>query len=76
MMVTFAPILTSLNIFTLFQIEVNSSNFAIKEVLPQASKKNGKWHLMAFFSKFFSPVEHNNKIYNKKILTIIQVLEK
>ena len=31
---------------------------------------------MAFFSKFLFPVEHNYRIHNKKMLVIIQVLEK
>jgi len=32
----------------------------------QASKENSKWHLIEFFSKSLSSIEHNYEIYNKK----------
>jgi len=35
-----------------------------------------RWYPVAFYSKSLSPIEQNYKIYNKKILAIIQALEK
>jgi len=58
-----------------FQIEADSSNFATGAVLSQQLTKNGKWHLVAFYSKSLSSMERNYEIHNKEMLAIIHVLE-
>jgi hypothetical protein len=37
--------------------------------------EDGKWHLVAFFSKSLSLVEHNYEIHDKEMLTIIRSLQ-
>ena len=44
-------------------------------VLSQQSLVDGKWYLVAFYSKFLFLVEYNYKIHNKEMLAIIHVLE-
>jgi len=58
-----------------FWIEVDSSDFATGAVLSQQSTMDGKWHLIAFYSKSLSSVEQNYEIHNKEMLAIIRVLE-
>jgi len=58
-----------------FWIEADSSDFATGAVLSQQSTMNGKWHPVVFYSKSLSSVEWNYKIYDKKMLAIIRVLE-
>ena len=58
-----------------FQIEVDSSDFTTRAVLSQQSTTDGKWHPVVFYSKSLSSVEQNYKIYNKKMLAIIHMLE-
>jgi len=36
---------------------------------------DGKWHPVAFYSKFLSSVERNYEIHNKEMLAIIRALE-
>jgi len=48
------------NTSTLFQIEVDSLDFVIKAILSHISKKDDKYHLVAFFSKSFFSVEYNS----------------
>jgi len=40
-----------------FRIEADSSNFVIGAVLSQQSPTDGRWYLVAFYSKSLSPVE-------------------
>jgi len=54
---------------------VNSLDFTTRAVLSQESRTDGKWHPVAFFSKFLSPVECNYEIHNKKMLAIIHTLK-
>jgi hypothetical protein len=54
---------------------MDSSDFATKAVLSQQSSEDNKWHLIAFLSKFLSPVEQNYKIHDKEMLAIIRALE-
>jgi len=61
--------MTSISIF------LDSCDFATRVVLFQIFKEDGEWHLVTFLSKFLSSVKYNYKIYNKKILVIIYVLE-
>jgi len=58
-----------------FWIEVDSSDFATGAVLSQQSTMDGKWHLIAFYSKSLSSMEQNYEIHNKEMLAIIRVLE-
>ena len=59
----------------LFYVEVDNSDFATRAILSQQSEVDGKWHLVVFFSKLLSSFKQNYKIYNKKILVIIYILE-
>ena len=70
-----APMLNSPNTSALFYIKANSSDFIIGAMLSQALKEDGKWYLVIFLSKSLSIVEHNYKIYNKKMLVIIYILK-
>ena len=54
---------------------MDSSDFATGAVLFQLSKEDGKWHPVAFYSKFLSAVEQNYDIYNKEMLAVIQAME-
>lgn len=67
--------MTFSNIFALLQIKTDSLDFATGAILFQESKVDGKWHLVAFFSKSLSPVKCNYKIYDKNMLAIICTLE-
>ncbi|KAG5715729.1 hypothetical protein E4T56_gene513 [Termitomyces sp. T112] len=40
-------------------VEANSSDFAIGAILLQQSPEDGKWHLVAFYSKSLNAVEQN-----------------
>jgi len=73
--VTTAPVLVSPQELDLFQIKVDSSDFATGAVLSQQSTTDGKWHSVAFYSKFLSSVEWNYEIHNKEMLAIIRALE-
>jgi len=75
MAITSAPVLTFFSTFTLFLIEADSLDFVTRAVLSQESETDCKWHSVIFFSKFFSSVEHNYKIYDKEILAIICAFE-
>jgi len=55
--VTTAPVLMSPQDSEPFQIEVNSSDFAIGAVLSQQSMTDGKWHPVAFYNKSLSSME-------------------
>ena len=56
-----------------FQIESNASKYASGAVLTQLDN-NGDWHPVAFLLKTFNETEQNYEIYNRELLTIIQVL--
>jgi hypothetical protein len=58
-----------------FHIEADSSYFTTRAILSQISPEDGKWHLVAFFSKSLSPVKHNYEIHNKDMLAIIWPLQ-
>ncbi|KAG5732302.1 hypothetical protein E4T56_gene11428 [Termitomyces sp. T112] len=58
-----------------FCIEANSSDFATGAVLSQQSLEDGKWHLVAFYSKSLNAVEWNYKIHDKEMLAIIRSFE-
>ena len=75
MAVTTAPVLMSPQDSEPFQVEVDSSDFAIGAVLFQQLTADGKWHPVAFYSKSLSSVERNYKIHDKEMLAIICALE-
>jgi len=75
MAVTTAPILASPQDLELFCIEADSSDFTSGAVLSQQLPREEKWHPVAFYSKFLSPVEGNYEIHDKEMLTIIRALE-
>jgi len=58
-----------------FWIEVDSLDFATEAVLSQQSMIDGKWHPVAFYSKFLSSMEWNYEIHDKEMLAIICALE-
>ena len=74
--VTTALVLVSLQESDPFWIEVDSSDFTIGAVLSQQLMTDGKWHPIAFYSKFLSSMEWNYKIHDKEMLAIICALEK
>ena len=49
-------------------------NYAIKSILKQ--KINKKLYSVAFYSRKFTNVKFNYKIYDKKLLTIIAIFKK
>ncbi len=55
-----------------FMVEANASEGTIGAVLSQ--KQNGVWCPVAFMSKSLTTTEHNYKIYNKELLTIMLAL--
>jgi len=73
--VTTALVLMSPQDSELFQIEADSSDFATGAVLSQQSVTDGKWHLVAFYSKSLSSVKRNYEIHDKEMLAIIPALE-
>jgi len=73
--VTTALVLVSPQESDLFQIEVDSSDFATGAVLSQLLTKDGKWYPVVFYSKSLSSMEWNYKIHNKEMLAIIHALE-
>jgi len=76
MAVTTAPVLASPQDLEPFHIEADSSDFASGAVLSQWLPREEKWHPVAFYSKFLSPVERNYEIHDKEMLAIIYALEK
>jgi len=57
-----------------FQIGSNASKYATGVVLSQLDS-NGDRHLVAFYSKTFSPAEWNYDIHDRELLAIIRPLE-
>ena len=74
-LITSAPILAFLEDSHMYQVEADSSDLATGATISQQSPKDGKWHLIMFFSKSLSLVERNYKIHDKEMLAIIQALE-
>jgi len=57
-----------------FRVEMDASGYAIRGVLSQ--EQEGKWKPIAFLSRTMQPAERNYKIYDKKLLTIVEALAK
>ena len=70
-----APVLRILNDKDPFKLSTNASNFAIGAVLSQKDMQTNLWYPVAFFSKSLDVYERNYKIYDKKLLAVIQGLE-
>jgi len=73
--VTSAPVLTTPADDQPFCVEADSSDFATGAVLSQLSAEDGKWHLVAYFSKSLSETERNYQVHDKEMLAIIRALE-
>jgi len=72
---TTASVLRIPNDKDLFKLLTNASDFAIEAVLSQKDMQTNLWHPVAFFSKSLDVHERNYKIYDKKLLVVIQGLE-
>jgi len=72
---TMAPVLRIPNDEDPFKLSTNTSNFAIGAVLSQKDMQTNLWYPVAFFSKSLDVYERNYKIYDKKLLAVIQGLE-
>ena len=57
-----------------FRVEMNASGHAIGGVLSQ--EQEGKWKPIAFLSRTMQPAKQNYKIYDKKLLAIVEALAK
>jgi len=55
-------------------VETDISEYAIGGVLSQ--EQDGKWKPIAFLSRTMQPAERNYKIYDKKLLAIVEALSK
>jgi len=72
--ITSQPVLSLLKREGKFRVETDASGYAIGGVLSQ--EQEGKWRPIAFLSRTMQSVGRNYKIYNKKLLAIIEVLSK
>ena len=68
---TLAPILTFPDDSYMYHIEADSLDFAMGATISQQLPEDGKWNLIAFFSKSLTLVEWNYKIHDKEMLAII-----
>ena len=68
------PVLAASDINKKIRIEVNASDYVIKEVLSMECE-DGLWKLMAFLSKSLNETERNYEIHDKEMLAIIRGLE-
>ena len=57
-----------------FRVETDVSGHAIGGVFLQ--EQEGKWKPIAFLLRTMQPVERNYKIYDKKLLVIVEALTK
>ena len=57
-----------------FRVEMDTSRYAIGEVLSQ--KQEGKWKPITFLLRMMQLVERNYEIYNKELLAIVKALTK
>ena len=57
-----------------FRVEIDVSGHAIEGVLSQ--EQDRKWKPIAFLSRTMQPAEKNYRIYNKKLLAIVEALTK
>ena len=72
---TSAPVLIFPNVDLPFEVETDSSNFAIGAILSQVSPSDNKLHPIAYFSRSLLGSERNYPIYDKELLAIVDSLE-
>jgi len=72
-MIITAQILTLSDISAPFKVKADDSDFTMRVVLSQQSKKDNKWYL--FFNKSLYTVKYNYEICDKNILAVIQALK-
>ena len=65
-----APILATFNPIKKIILKTDSSDFAIRACLNQPNE-NGKFKLIAYYSRKLLPTELNYNIHNKELLAII-----
>lgn len=70
--ITTAPVLSLAQDHKPYKIKTDASDFASGAVLSQ--KIDGKWHLIVFYSRGFTPAEHNYTIHDKEMLAIMRSL--
>jgi hypothetical protein len=72
--VTTEPVLAHPILTDPFELEVDTSGFAMGAVLLQ-KKEDGKKHPIAYYSKTLSTAERNYDVYNLKLLAIVNALD-
>ena len=55
-------------------LETNASDLALEAVISQ-QKSDRKWYPIAFYSWKLTIAKHNYKIYDKKLLAIIDLMK-
>ena len=68
------PVLRIVNTNEPFEVETDTSDFVIGVQLSQKDLK-GRLHSVTFFSKKFNRPKRNYPIYNKELLTIVEVFK-
>ena len=68
------PVLAALNLDKKMRMEVDISDYVIREVL-SIECKNGWWRLITYLSKSLNEIERNYEIHDKKMLAVIRELE-
>ena len=56
------------------EVETDALGFALRACLSQPNKE-GRWHLVAFYSRKFTPVELNYNIHDKELLAIVSAFK-
>ena len=69
-----APVLAHFDPDKEILIETDASDYISVEVMSQYDS-NGILHLVAFFSKKYTPAERNYEIYDKELMVIIRCFE-
>ena len=70
---TSSPVLLLPDYVCPFMLYMDASDYATSAILEQDNAL-GCLHLVAFYSKSLQPAEHNYKIHDKELLTIIHAL--
>ena len=72
---TTTPILSYFDLSRFMILEVDASNFALKEV-PSQVDKDDLLHPVAFHNRKFNSIEVNYEIYDREMLIIIECMKK
>ncbi len=67
------PVLLMPQLEQLFELEVDTSNYAIGATLNQKDEI-GQWHPVAYYSTTLSETERNYNIYDKELLAVVKSL--